>query len=301
MRGRPAEPEPTDEQIKDAVWVVLSYMPAMTQAGPNPLGPKVAEHLKEGGSALILFTPQADNLEPLLKDWGINVHTDIIAVHEPIKTAAQGTDPIEQALRIPFIFILKEYGQHLLTKPLQSLESLLVPMLVVQSHPVEGYIVTPILPVPTEIKSWGESDIQGVLQNAPVEFNPPKEGQTGGDIPSPIYGGAVSEKPNGGRVVALGSLEFVTNQMLDIPDQDLLRKGIVISRFPGNAELFQNCIFWLSKMDSMIAISPTAMEVSRIEPMSAGVLTAWRVGVLTVGLPGLVIIAGILMYLKRRD
>jgi hypothetical protein len=110
MRGRPAEPEPTDEQIKDAVWVVLSYMPAMTQAGPNPLGPKVAEHLKEGGSALILFTPQADNLEPLLKDWGINVHTDIIAVHEPIKTAAQGTDPIEQALRIPFIFILKEYG-----------------------------------------------------------------------------------------------------------------------------------------------------------------------------------------------
>jgi hypothetical protein len=43
------------------------------------------------------------------------------------------------------------------------------------------------------------------------------------------------------------------------------------------------------------------MEVSRIEPMSAGVLTAWRVGVLTVGLPGLVIIAGILMYLKRRD
>jgi hypothetical protein len=301
MRGRPAEPEPTDEQIKDAVWVVLSYMPGMTQMGPNPLGAKVAEHLKQGGSALVLFTPQADNLEPVLKDWGINVHTNIIAVHEPIKNAAPGADPLEQALRVPFIFVLKQYGQHILTRPLQSLESLLVPLLVVQTNPVEGHTVTPILPVPTDIKSWGESDIQSVLQNATVEFNPPKAGEAGGDIPPPIFGGAVSEKPDGGRVVALGSLEFVTNQMLNIPDQDLLRKGIVVSRFPGNAELFQNCIFWLSKMDTMIAISPTAMEVSRIKPMSAGVLTAWRVGVLTVGLPGLVIIAGIVMYLKRRD
>jgi hypothetical protein len=276
-------------------------MPGMTQMGPNPLGAKVAEHLKQGGSALVLFTPQADNLEPVLKDWGINVHTNIIAVHEPIKNAAPGADPLEQALRVPFIFVLKQYGQHILTRPLQSLESLLVPLLVVQTNPVEGHTVTPILPVPTDIKSWGESDIQSVLQNATVEFNPPKAGEAGGDIPPPIFGGAVSEKPDGGRVVALGSLEFVTNQMLNIPDQDLLRKGIVVSRFPGNAELFQNCIFWLSKMDTMIAISPTAMEVSRIKPMSAGVLTAWRVGVLTVGLPGLVIIAGIVMYLKRRD
>lgn len=301
MRGRPAEPEPSDQDIKDAVWVVLSYMPAMTQAGPNPLGPKVAEHLQQGGSALILFTPQADNLEPALKDWGITVHTDIIAVHEAIKNDAPGADPLEQALRVPFIFVIKQYGRHLLTQPLQSLESLLIPLLVVQSNSVEGHAVTPILPVPTDIKSWGESDLQTVLQNGSVQFNPPKPGETGGDIPPPIFGGAVSEKPGGGRVVALGSLEFVTNQMLNIPDQDLLRKGIVVSRFPGNAELFQNCIFWLSKMDSMIAISPTAMEVSRIRPMSAAALTAWRVGVLTVGLPALVIIAGILMYLKRRD
>lgn len=301
MRGRPAEPEPTDEQIKDAVWVVLSYMPAMTQMGPNPLGVRVAEHLKQGGSALILYTPQSDNLESALKDWGISVQTQIIAVHEAIKGAAGGTDPVEQALRVPFIFVIKQYGDHALTRPLQSLESLLVPMMVVQTHPAEGHTVTPILPVPTDLKTWGESDMQAVLQNEPVQFNPPKPGETGGDIPPPIFGGAVSEKPGGGRVVALGSLEFVTNQMLNIPDQDLLRKGIVVSRFPGNAELFQNCIFWLSKMETMIAISPTAMEVSRIRPMSAAALTAWRVGVLTVGLPALVILAGVMMYFKRRD
>jgi hypothetical protein len=43
------------------------------------------------------------------------------------------------------------------------------------------------------------------------------------------------------------------------------------------------------------------MEVSRIEPISKGALQAWRVGVLTVGLPLLVLVAGVMMYLNRRD
>ena len=44
-------------------------------------------------------------------------------------------------------------------------------------------------------------------------------------------------------------------------------------------------MFWLAKMEPMIAISPAAMEVSRIEPMSPGVQGFWRTGVLLVGLP----------------
>jgi hypothetical protein len=51
----------------------------------------------------------------------------------------------------------------------------------------------------------------------------------------------------------------------------------------------------------MIAISPNAMEVSRIADMSDTKLNAWRVGLLLVGLPGLVILSGIGMYFARRD
>ena len=72
-------------------------------------------------------------------------------------------------------------------------------------------------------------------------------------------------------------------------------------RFPGNSELFMNSIYWLSRQETMIAISPAAMDVSRIGDMSRGAQSFWRVGVLLIGLPGLVIVAGAMVWFARRD
>jgi hypothetical protein len=73
------------------------------------------------------------------------------------------------------------------------------------------------------------------------------------------------------------------------------------ARFPGNVELFTNSIYWIAKMDTMIAISPTALEVPRVAPLSDGLLGFLRLGVLIIGMPLLVLIAGTFVYLKRRD
>jgi hypothetical protein len=54
-------------------------------------------------------------------------------------------------------------------------------------------------------------------------------------------------------------------------------------------------------MDSMIALSPAALQVSRISDMSSGVLGFWRIGVLLVLLPLGVLAGGVGMYLSRRD
>jgi hypothetical protein len=54
-------------------------------------------------------------------------------------------------------------------------------------------------------------------------------------------------------------------------------------------------------MEPMIAISPSAMDVSRIQPMSDASEWFWRTGVLLIGLPLLVVLAGGLMYVRRRD
>ncbi|MGH7214494.1 MAG: DUF7088 domain-containing protein [Tepidisphaeraceae bacterium] len=302
MQGMPAMPEPSDDQIKDAVWIVLSYAPAMGQMGPNPLGSKVQGHLAGGGSALMLFTIGSDPLEAATGEWGIDVDTDAVAVHELIKTAgARSSDMIEDAQRIPFVFVGKEYGDHPLVKPLASLESLLAPMLVVKTSQAQGVKTTPLLPLPTEPKTWGERDYRDALQGQPVEFNPKDDGA--GDVPGPIHAGAAAEKVDGkgARVVAIGGLEMFTNNMLSMPDRELLKRGILVARFPGNAELFTNAIYWLSRMDTMIAISPAAMEVSRIEPMSRATLLTWRVGVLVVGLPLLVLLLGAGVYVRRRD
>ncbi len=60
-------------------------------------------------------------------------------------------------------------------------------------------------------------------------------------------------------------------------------------------------IFWLAHMDSMLAISPHALQMARIKPMSAGTVNFIRVGLLTAGLPLIVALAGLLVYVRRRD
>jgi hypothetical protein len=259
------------------------------------------QHLKAGGSALVLTTPQADNLAMALDDWGVRMCTDIVAVHEPIKAQnSRLTDVIEDVQRQPFMFLIHDYGDHPLAKPLKSLEGLISPLTVVETNPKAGYKTTPLLPVPQTLKTWGESNLEAALnEESVVEYNPPKGADRLGDLPPPLFAGAVVEKEDGnGRLVVIGSLQFAINTFINFPD---LRFQRPVARFPGNAELFCNSVLWLSKMEPMLAISPAAMEVSRIREISPGALQFWRVGVLLIALPGMVILAGILMYFARRD
>ncbi len=297
----PSAPEPSDEEIKDAVWVVLDEG---TERGPQTpiIGPKLAEHLKQGGSAIVLAEPRSENLSDALKDWGVEIHNDVVAVHETVKLAEGApADPIEEAKARPFIFDCREYGDHPLAQPEKNLDSVFVASIVVKTKEVSSCKVTPLLPFSkalSGLKTWGESDIDNLFKN---DAPPPTFAVDKGDIPGPIYGGAAVENRNGGRLVVIGSISFLSNNIVRLPDPQLLRRGILISRFPGNLELATNAAFWAAKLDPMIAISPTAMDVSRIGDVGTGALTFWRVGVLLILLPGLVVAAGLGVYAARRD
>jgi hypothetical protein len=295
MRGMPPEKDATDEEMKDAVWVVLN-LPSQRQMGPSQMGPKLAEHLKGGGSALVLTLPQADNLTDALADWGVELKTDTVAVHEAVQTSgSRSGDMVEEAQRIQFIFVMKDYGNHLLTTPLKSLESILFPIVPVTVSQKAGYTATALLPVPQNVKVWGTKQLDESLDGKQVSYDEKT------DMAAPLFGGAAVEKEKGGRLVVIGSLQFIQNDIVRLPDPELLKERIRVARFPGNAELFANSIFWLAKTDTLIAISPTAMEVSRIGEMSDGTLNFWHYGVLMGILPAVVLLCGLLMYLKRRD
>jgi len=309
MRGSFAPPEPSDEEIKDAIWVVLAASGRSMMGGPESIGAKVAEHLKAGRPALILAlnAPRGDSLSEALDEWGVKIRTDLVAVHEELPPP-QGrvTDPVENALRWPPIFVIKDYGDHPMVRPIRSLDGVLVPLVPIETTPKEGCVATKIIPVPTPkgIKVWGESNVEDALnpRTRRVEFNPPKPGEVGGDVPPPLFGGAVVERTSdGARLVVLGSAEFAMNHILEFNDLELEREGRFVSRFPGNSELFCNAIFWLAKMDTMIATSPAAMEMSRIKEMSAAADRFWRIVVLLVVLPLAVLVAGVLVFLSRRD
>jgi hypothetical protein len=246
---------------------------------------------------MILFAPRSDNMGDLMKQWGIEVHPDAIAVHSPIKQAdARQGDVIEEAQKYPFVFKIRDYGDHMITKPLQSLDSLLLPMEVVKlTAPVAGVKTTPIIPVPPSPDAWGETDLESLQNMSDIKYD------AGKDVEGPIYGGAVAEKEKAGRLIVLATPTFAFDRYINEPDPQLLRQGIIAAHFPANAELFDNSIFWLAKMEPMIAISPAAMEVARIEPMSESAKNVWKVGVLLVALPGLVVLAGAMVWFLRQD
>jgi hypothetical protein len=250
-----------------------------------------------------MFDLQTDAMPEVMKEWGIEVHTDAVTVHPMIQQSEgrQG-DVIEDALRYPFVFDIRDYGDHPITRPLKSLASMFLPVLPVKTVTVattqpSNVTVTPIIPIPS-MPSWGETDIEALRDlTAEIKFDKDK------DVAEPIYGGAVAERiDKGNRLVVIGSARFAYDDFVTQPDVQASRDARrFIARFPANGELFNNAVFWLAKMESMMAISPAAMDVARIEPMSSGTLKTWQNGVLLVLLPGAVLIAGALVWISRRD
>lgn len=106
-------PEPSMDDIKDAVWVVLAF-PMMEQGPqgtpPPTVGSKVIEHLENGGSALIITMPHGEDLAPVLKNWGIEVRNDAICVHDLITTEGAQQGMVEEAKKNPFIFEVRDGG-----------------------------------------------------------------------------------------------------------------------------------------------------------------------------------------------
>jgi hypothetical protein len=313
-----APPEPADDQIADAVWVVdgaPAQQNPMMGGPPTSIAAKVAQHMTNGfhyvdgkkvpgGSALMLFLPHGDTMAPALQPLGITARTDAIAVHKMVKEEGEADgDQINQALRRPFVFIITKWGDSMITQPLASLESVLVAACPIQVSHTDGVVSTAILPVPgapTNPECWGETDFQS------VEGDPKFNKDT--DIAPPLFAGACADK-SGQRVVCMGSEQTfmgasgdVTSGIVDLPDMTLSKRtGVYVPQFPGSADFFMNSVFWLSHEEPMIAISPAAMNVSRISDMSAGALGFWRIGVLLIGLPALVLAAGAGVYFSRRD
>jgi ABC-type uncharacterized transport system len=297
MQGQQVEPEPSDDDIKDAVWIVLSLPSGGQDQQPPPsIAPKVAEHLKAGGSALCLFLPNADNLSGALSEYGIDVRTDLVCVHEAVKTATASGDMIEEAKKNPIIFVLNQFGDSLIAQPLRSLDAAFARLQPVLLTPKPGYTQSTLIPIPTSTPTWGEHNVDAAVSSQDISFN-----AADGDLPPPLFGGAMSQSSEGGRVVAIGSVDFITDTLLTIPDQEMADRHIRAARFPANAELFCNSVFWLAHMEPLIAISPEAMDVNRIGDMSDAALRFWRVGLLLVGLPLAVVLCGISVYFARRD
>jgi hypothetical protein len=304
--------EPSDEDLKAAIWVVFASPPQqdpqMAMMGMPPqaspvLGERLKAHLDAGGSALCLVDLEGDDLSAALKDWGIEAKPNTLLTHEKIKGGeASPDDFIEQARRQPFIFVLNEFGEHPVTTSLRSLDAAMVPVVQVKKAAAvpAGVTVTEIVPMPSSPKSWGETDLSAI--RSPDGRRPPPDPtfDPAADAPGPVYAGAAAEKAGKGRLVVIGTQNAFNSVLLTMADPKLEKAKTIVSRFPANGELFTNSIFWLAKNEKMIALSPSAMDTARIAAVEPGKLAFIRYGLILVVLPLLAVAAGVGVWFTRR-
>lgn len=321
MQGMPAD-EPTDEELRDAVWVVLGFQGrggGMMGGAGTTIAPKLKEHLDNGGSAMVLSFVEGDPLTEALQPLGVTVHTNEILVHDvpSDRPPVRSGDPIADAQSMPFIMLMTDYGDHPLTRMAQSLEGLLVPMVPVSSTKVDGVTMTPLLPFPMQTRAWAETDSERVMSEGIAKFDAKTDRLATAD--APLYAGVAVERvmpastqpstqpdkaagARSSRLVVIGNLTFATATFLNMPDQELIGRGILAPRLPGNGQLIAGSMYWLTHQDTMLEVAPSEARVSRIGLLGEQTRRVVGLGMLGLGVPLAVMAVGLGVWrVRSRD
>lgn len=215
----------------------------------------IKTYLGKSGKLLMMLDPvtRADapdlpNLKALAHDWGVEVGNNIV-VDASGMGRLLGTDA-----SVP---VAASYPQH----PIVDRFSVITAYPMARSaSPVSGGVGghTAQTFVESSPRSWGETDIKGLLTSGEVALD------EGKDKPGPVsLAAAVSapstEAPAAGaapdapkpetRVVVFGDSDFPSNGVLGIQ---------------GNRDLFMNTLGWLSQQENLISIRPKEADDRRI-------------------------------------
>jgi len=274
-------------------------------AGPtgNFLEPEIEAlrgFLSGGGRLLVMLDPTLSRtgdglvdtgLSALVSEYGVSVGEDIV---------------VDPANPLPFFgadtIFTSSYGRHPITRSLSQAELPTILSLarsVGMEDGVEGYDAEEL--ILTSAEGWGETnlaDLSAVQLDdqdlvGPVSLGVAlsvaevvdelmgEEGTSGEDSGEPAP--SVPSKP-GERLVVIGDATFATNAQL----QNV-----------GNLTLLANTLNWLAEREALVAIPPKTPESVRLSLSQAEVRGIFWFSVL--GLPALVIGAGILVHRRRRS
>jgi len=268
-------------------------------------------YLDSGGRLLVLLDPTLNEqgglveigLTDLLAEYGVEVGDDLV---------------VDPANPLPFFgaetIFVSDYGIHPLTRSLMQAQApVIIPLArsVGAGDPVDDLDVVELLR--TTAEGWGETDLANLDRveksdsdlAGPVPIGVAVTVASGGEDPQELEtedldgdpgedaaaidvsadGGAgeVATDSNPMRLVVIGDSDFVTDGQL--PNA-------------ANATLFADMMNWLVERESLLGIPPKTPEESKLN-LTRGQL--WNVTLLVMlVLPGLAVILGIWIYLRRR-
>jgi ABC-type uncharacterized transport system involved in gliding motility auxiliary subunit len=247
-------------------------------AGPKyeyqqPAVDAIQAYVANGGHALLMLDPvlkmgkeetqENPGLEKMLASWGVTMDKDL----------ALDTSGVGQIFGLSEVIpLVTSYESHPIVRDLKETATAfpLARTLDVKSGGGAEKLLS------TSDNSYATSN----LSSAEIRIDPKK------DKKGPLTlaaAGSVKTGPKEGRFVAVGSSNWVANNIL---------------RFNGNRDLFLNMMNWLSSDEDLISIRPKEPEDRRLMLSRKQMSMIFSSSV--IGLPLIVIAAGMMVWWKRR-
>ena len=228
----------------------------------------VSQYLDNGGKAFILVDPETHTgLQPIFQAWNINVGNNIV-----IDTSGVG--------RLfgtgPAVPLVHDYGDSPITEGFQGSMTFfpLARTVTIADNAKSSPQVTELL------KTSGASFTVPKIVGTTVSFDP-KVDQKG-----PLTLGVTAQRKENGktaRLVVIGNSVFASNRWVGMQ---------------RNGDLFYNAVSWLAQDEDLISIRPKSPTNRRVTMTEAQQKTLMWLSLAI--LPGLVVIAGILIWWRRR-
>jgi hypothetical protein len=257
------------------VLVIVGPTRAYTEAEIDALG----AFLDRGGRLLVALDPLIEpagtmrptRLEPMLAERGVIVHDDLV---------------VDPSRRLPFYDLsavyLEDFPAHSVT---QGLEGFAVLFTVSRSLAAEDDRATVL--VQTSDEGWGETDLGMLLRGDPVALD---DADNAGPAAVGVAVQGVAEatdlevaEPIEYRLVVFGDSDFLTD--IDISNA-------------GNAVLAANAVNWLAAREELVGIPPR--DVEQVSLFLTQQQMRNLLLLVLVAMPGAAILAGILVWRKRR-
>ncbi len=225
--------------------------------------------LQKGGGLLVMLEPTltpeaaASPLADFLQtQWHLDLTPDLVI--DPMANPAT-------------VVVSYTYGAHDITTPLQTLATIFPTARTVTPPETvpNGFLMTAL--VESEPNAWGETDL-AALQDQQVK-------QEDSDIPGPVSVAVAAENTQThARVVVIGDADFASNAYYTAY---------------GNADFFLNTVDWLSNQQELIHLNPRTPTQRVMLPPRQDIL-GWLFLLLIFALPGAVLVAGIVVWWRRR-
>lgn len=231
---------------------------------------KIDKFLDGGGNLFAVFTPgmpRLERFESYLGEWGITVHQDMVIENDDSK-----------AIQSPLI-MLPELKDHDITKNLISQE--LTPIF----YGTSSFDITDENTQRAEVTSLAESSSKSIgktnLESSNTSFED-------GDIQGPLTLAAVAERTGDkpARIMVTGSAAA-----LELPEQ--------MTGTKANSQFVTSSVTWLTNNSTNLKISPKVITEGKITSLTKA-NTAVFYYVFVLGLPVIILIAGIVIWLRRR-